>query len=68
MPIELFVDEFFPRRDLEVDFQEAGFKPEEVAFASVPDSPNREEMYAGLVSAKQRIYYLSNLTNFSATI
>ena len=52
----MFLDEFFPNPlNLEMEF-ERGIDCSEINFASVPDSPDREEeMYEGLVSTKRSI-------------
>ena len=70
MPTRTFLDEFLPKHlDLEVEFNQNRFDPNEIKFASVPDSPAKEEdMYAGLVSMELSISYPSNRTNPSVTI
>ena len=56
MPTRMFLDEFFPNPlNLEMEF-ERGIDCSEINFASVPDSPDREEeMYEGLVSTGRSI-------------
>ena len=57
MPVDEFLDEFFPNPP------ELDINCDEISFASIPDSPAREEeMYEGLVSAKSLVLicYLSD--------
>ena len=70
MPTAMFLDKFFPNTpDPGIESEKLRIKLDEIKFASVPDSPNREEeMYEGLVSIKQLICCPSNRTNFSAPI
>lgn len=72
MPVEDFLNEFFPcsgSMDLDQEFEEEGIAYKDINFDSVPDSPDREnEMYAGLVSTKQLVVPLSNLTNLSVPV
>ena len=70
MPTDQFLDKFFPSPpDLEVESKTLGFDYDDICFASVPDSPAREEeMYKGLVRVKLSFCHPSNQTNFSVTI
>ena len=73
MPVKEFLDEFFPRpsdsSDVKTLLENAGVDYRGINFASVPDSPKvEEEMYEGLVSAKQSFPHLSDPTNLSVAI
>ncbi|KAF9650767.1 hypothetical protein BDM02DRAFT_3185083, partial [Thelephora ganbajun] len=59
MPTGEFLQEFFPLPcDLQTDFQEYRFNPDEVNFASIPDSPDsEEEMYGGLCDNLNKIVH-----------
>ena len=69
MPTQEFLDEFFPNPpNPEIEFPLFGINSDEIDFASIPDSPSKEEdMYNGLVSMRQSICYLSNQPNPSVT-
>jgi len=71
IPVDEFLEEFFPNPDLETESGLRGIDYNKIrseSFASVPDSPAREEMYEPLVSVKLSICRLSNRTDFSAPI
>lgn len=72
MPVDEFLDEFFPcsdSMDLEQELKGEGIAHDKINFDSVPDSPNMEnEMYAGLVSMEQPSLSLSNLTNLGVPV
>ena len=70
MPVDEFLNEFFPDPpDREVGFGHLGINYDEIRFASIPDTPVKEEdICEGLVSVKLSICNTSNWTNFSVAI
>lgn len=69
MPTRLFIDELFPDpSDRESQLKVRGIDLSEISFASIPDSPGKEdEIYKPLVSMRRTICYQSNRVNFSVT-
>ena len=72
MPVDEFLDAFFPRSDsldIRTQLENAGVDHNKIDFTSIPESPKgEEEMYDGLVSAKQPIASPTSSTDLSATI